>query len=76
MNREDSAPDNPPQADIRPHVVTSPHGDRVDPYYWLRDDERRDPAVLAYLDAENAYKERRLAPGRCATSSTPKSSRA
>jgi oligopeptidase B len=61
MNREDSAPDTPPQADIRPHVVGSPHGNRVDPYYWLRDDERRDPAVRAYLEAENAYKERHLA---------------
>jgi oligopeptidase B len=61
VNREDSAPDAPPQADIRAHVVASPHGNRVDPYYWLRDDERRDPAVLAYLEAENAYKERHLA---------------
>ena len=40
------------------------------PYYWLRDDERRDPAVRAYLEAENAYKERHLAPGRCATRCT------
>ncbi|WP_321389789.1 S9 family peptidase [Emcibacter sp.] len=32
------------------------HGDvRVDDYYWLRDDDRKDPEVLAYLDAENAY---------------------
>ena len=61
MNREDSAPDTPPEADIRPHVVASPYGNRVDPYYWLRDDERRDPAVRAYLEAENAYKERHLA---------------
>jgi oligopeptidase B len=28
----------------------------------LRDDERRNPAVLAYLAAENDYKERQLAP--------------
>ena len=61
MNREDSTPDTPPQAEIRPHVVASPHGNRVDPYYWLRDDERSDPAVRTYLEAENAYKERRLA---------------
>jgi oligopeptidase B len=61
MNREDNTPDTPPQADARPHRVVSPHGDRIDPYYWLRDDERRDPAVLAYLEAENAYKERHLA---------------
>jgi oligopeptidase B len=41
--------------------VESPHGTRVDPYYWLRDDERKDPEVLAYLQAENAYREARLA---------------
>jgi len=45
----------PPVAAVRPHTVASPHGDRVDPYYWLRDDERADPQVLAYLRAENAY---------------------
>jgi oligopeptidase B len=56
--------DEPPKADIRPHIVASPHGERVDPYYWLRDDERQNPEVLAYLNAENAYKERALAPAR------------
>ncbi len=38
-----------------PHVVSSPHGDRDDPYFWLRDDERKDPKVIAYLNAENDY---------------------
>ena len=52
----------PPVAPVRPHAVASPHGDRIDPYYWLRDDERKDPEVLAYLRAENDYKERMLAP--------------
>jgi oligopeptidase B len=56
------APDDPPRAALHPHIIASPHGGRADPYYWLRDDERRDPAVRAYLTAENAYKERRLAP--------------
>jgi oligopeptidase B len=51
----------PPIAAIRPHLVTSPHGDRMDPYYWLRDDERADPSVLEYLAAENAYRERCMA---------------
>jgi oligopeptidase B len=46
---------------VRPHPVPSPHGTRIDPYYWLRDDEREDPDVLAYLAAENAYVERELA---------------
>jgi oligopeptidase B len=50
----------PPVAAVRPHTVASPHGDRVDPYYWLRDDERADPEVLAYLQAENAYTEAQM----------------
>jgi oligopeptidase B len=51
----------PPLAERKPHPVASPFGDRIDPYYWLRDDERKDPAVLAYLEAENAYLESRMA---------------
>lgn len=32
------------------------HGEtRTDNYYWLRDDSREDPAMLAYLHAENDY---------------------
>lgn len=32
------------------------HGDtRVDEYFWLRDDTRTNPQVLAYLEEENAY---------------------
>src|SRR6202166_3008290 len=45
----------PPIALLRPHTVASPHGDRTDPYYWLLDDDRTNPEVLAYLAAENAY---------------------
>lgn len=48
------ASDAPVAAQV-PYTVKSPHGDRVDPYYWLRDDKRQDPKVLAYLNAENAY---------------------
>ncbi len=55
-------PNDPPQAAARPRRIAATHGERIDPYYWLRDDERRDPEVLAYLAAENAYKERCLAP--------------
>ena len=45
----------PPAAPQRPHVITA-HGDeRLDPWFWLR--EREDPAVLAYLEAENAFTE-------------------
>ena len=44
-----------PVAAQRAYVVKSPQGDRQDPYYWLRDDSRSDPDVIAYLEAENAY---------------------
>ncbi|WON78326.1 S9 family peptidase [Serratia sp. UGAL515B_01] len=52
----------PPKAEKRPYPITL-HGDtRVDDYYWLRDDERLDPDILSYLDAENAYTEAQLSP--------------
>lgn len=51
----------PPVAAQKPHVVKGPV-DRNDPYYWLRDDTRKDPEVLAYLRAENAYADAVLAP--------------
>jgi oligopeptidase B len=51
----------PPVAATRPHEVTSEYGARTDPYYWLRDDERTNPEVLAYLTAENAYREQCMA---------------
>jgi oligopeptidase B len=52
----------PPIAAVRPHKVESAHGTRIDPYYWLRDDERKDPEVLAYIGAENAYRSAVMAP--------------
>jgi oligopeptidase B len=52
----------PPIAAVRAHTVSSPHGKRSDPYYWLRDDDRTNPEVLAYLSAENAYHAQHLAP--------------
>jgi len=52
----------PPIAPARAHTVASPHGRRLDPYYWLRDDARTDPEVLEYLRAENAYHAHHLAP--------------
>ncbi len=46
----------------RPHEMTL-HGDtRVDEYFWLRDDTRKDPEVLAYLEEENAYFDKVMAP--------------
>jgi oligopeptidase B len=51
-----------PVAAVKPHTVESPNGDRVDDYYWLRDDTRSKTDVLAYLEAENKYKDSVLAP--------------
>ncbi len=50
-----------PVAAVKPHRLISPHGVRTDPYYWLRDDERTNPEVLAYLKEENAFRERSMA---------------
>ena len=52
--------ETPPQATPRPHTLTAFGHDRDDPWYWLR--ERDDPEVRAYLEAENAYTDRVLAP--------------
>ena len=44
-----------PIAAKRPHIMEI-HGDRrVDDYYWLRDDTRADPEILAYLAEENEW---------------------
>lgn len=51
----------PPHAAKKPHQVTSPNGTREDDYYWLRDDTRKNPDMLAYLAAENAYADATLA---------------
>jgi len=54
---------SPPVAAQRPHEVKAPHGAvRNDEYYWLRDDKRENPEMLAYLNAENAYADAMLAP--------------
>ncbi len=47
-------------AEQRSHTVEAPGGTREDPWYWLRDDERADPDILAYLEAENEYLEKSL----------------
>jgi oligopeptidase B len=54
-NRQPQAGPRPPSAERRPYVVKSPSGDRQDPYYWLRDDTRKRPDVIGYLEAENGY---------------------
>ncbi len=53
----------PPVAAKKPHQVKGPAGlVRDDPYYWLRDDTRKNPEMLAYLNAENTYADSALAP--------------
>jgi oligopeptidase B len=56
-----AAKPQPPVAAKKPHTVVSPHGSREDEYFWLRDDTRENPEVLAYLNAENAYADAMLA---------------
>ncbi len=53
MQKQSAA--TPPVAIETPHEIRSPHGVRRDDYHWLRDDTRRDPRVLAHLQAENAH---------------------
>ena len=53
----------PPDAEQRAFAVKAPHGaQRNDEYYWLRDDKRENPQMLAYLNAENAYADAVLKP--------------
>ncbi len=52
----------PPTAPRRAHSTTH-HGDtRTDNYFWLRDDDREDPDVIHYLNAENRYCEQVMVP--------------
>lgn len=52
-----------PDVAKKPHEVKAPFGaTRNDDYYWLRDDDRKSPEMLAYLNAENAYTDAVLAP--------------
>ena len=54
-------PPRPPMARTVAWADTT-HGDvRVDPYFWLRDDQRKDTAVINYLEAENRYAEAMMA---------------
>ena len=57
-----ATPEQPsePVAMKKPHVLEAHGEQRVDNYYWLRDDTRSDPDVLAYLEAENAWTEHQL----------------
>ena len=45
----------PPVARMTPRVDTTLGDVRIDNYYWIRDDARKNPDVIAYLEAENRY---------------------
>ena len=45
-----------------PHVLETHAEQRVDNYYWMRDDNRQDPEILAHLEAENDYLKAVMAP--------------
>ncbi|MDP2559772.1 S9 family peptidase [Psychrobium sp. 1_MG-2023] len=45
-----------------PHLLETHGHQRNDNYYWMRDDERKDPEILAHLNAENSYCEAVMAP--------------
>ena len=49
--------ENIPKAKKIPKILNN-HGDeRIDNYYWLRDDTRSDNEVINYLKEENSYKD-------------------
>jgi len=50
----------PPKAKKIPKTLTKHNHQRVDNYYWLN--ERENPEVIEYLNAENAYTKAQLAP--------------
>ena len=52
----------PPAARRIPVKLTMHGNTRTDNYYWIRDDSRRNPAVLKLLRAENKYTDAVLAP--------------
>ena len=51
-----------PMPEKRPHEMTLHGHTRVDEYFWLRDDTRKDPQMLAYLEDENAYFDKIMEP--------------
>ena len=54
-------PFSPPHPEQKPKELTTAWGDkRTDEYYWLN--ERENPAVKTYLEAENRYADSVLAP--------------
>ena len=59
--REGAEP-QPPLAKRLMHVHRMHGEEREDPYFWMRDDDREDPEILAHLRAENDYAEAVMEP--------------
>lgn len=55
-----AAQSKPPVAKEIPKVMKNFGDTRVDPYFWIR--ERENPAVLEYVNAENAYTQQIMSP--------------
>ncbi len=51
----------PPIAPKRPKQLTIHNDTRIDNYYWMRDDDRKDTEIINHLEAENQYLEQSLA---------------
>jgi len=51
-----------PMPEKRPYEMTVHGHTRVDEYFWLRDDTRKDPQVLAFLEEENNYFDKVMEP--------------
>lgn len=48
---------------LKKTYIHEKHGhQRADDYFWLRDDNRESPEILAYLNQENAFTEQQMAP--------------
>ena len=50
-----SALATPPIAKKVPHKLVTQNIERIDNYYWMRDDSRSDPEIIQHLQQENAY---------------------
>lgn len=50
-----------PIAEKIPHEMVIHQHQRVDNYYWMRDDQRNDEKVIAHLNEENSYADAMLA---------------
>lgn len=52
----------PPVAKIVPKAIETNGDKRIDNYFWLRDDARKDPEMIKYLEAENTYTQSVMGP--------------